>query len=356
MTVNLGGSEEDESGSQPATSAAVDSGTSTIAPTSVSCAGVSSTTTLSDGTGFNANIPPACSAADGPTQTPTSVAQVAQAVVGTWYDCLGSGPIFTLLGDDIASGSQGIELTKDGHYVVLGTGPADYPILSTASTGAFIPLSVPAPDGGASIPVEGTYQVVDASASLGASAYQISFQPSTGGVYLAQVVMLGSPTKMRLISGAASTTEEFAPALPLTFRAGVCNYTQFGPQAPPFATAAEMLAGIKGTWIWCAGTALQTANAIVGIEFPGDYTFSYLIEDDSGKVTRGTGNNAGTISPGDDGILNLTYGVSGSGTDFQPVLAACESTLGFDWQPYWPSDAGDQVDYQPIFQRTTATF
>jgi hypothetical protein len=75
MTVNLGGSEEDESGSQPATSAAVDSGTSTIAPTSVSCAGVSSTTTLSDGTGFNANIPPACSAADGPTQTPTSVAQ-----------------------------------------------------------------------------------------------------------------------------------------------------------------------------------------------------------------------------------------------------------------------------------------
>jgi hypothetical protein len=273
---------------------------------------------------------------------------VAQAIVGTWYDCSWgndpSDPILRALGYDQDDQGGGLALTNDGYYAVLKNGPGVEPAVSTPNSGAFQSMSL-----------TGTYQVVDASATLGAGSYQISFQDSLGNVHLARVEMLGSPTKMRLISGTPSIAEEFAPALPLTFRAGICNYAQFGPQLAPFARAAETLEGITGTWIWCAGPrpALNDNVApIVGVEFPGDGTFHDLVEDGAGSVERGSGSNDfGPVVVSDDGTLSL-IGAGGQGDThgILPVLAACTSTLSFTWLLSGP------VEQQPIFQRTTTSY
>jgi hypothetical protein len=228
-------------------------------------------------------------------------------------------------------GAQGLELTSDGHYFVLAiVPPPDYSpsSVSTTTTRTFV-QDAPGADGGpGGAPVTGTYQVVDASATLGPGTYEIRLQPSTGGVYLAQVLMLGSPVKMRFVFSTGPSSEDFAPAFPLTFRAGVCNYGQLGPAYTP-ASNADSAAHVEGSWIWCAGPgpiAPDGQESVVGFEFPGDGTWHALLEDASGNVARGT-------ASGDDGTVEISEENLNLGGELSPnfAISACEPviSLGF---------------------------
>lgn len=343
-----------EVGGGKAPSSLDDGGAVTTGP--VSCDGGSYASTPSDGSGYSAGTPLACSATDGPMQTLSSVAQVAQAVVGTWFDCGGTASggtsIIAALGGDI-SVVAGIQLTSDGHYVVAHLDTGLDPVSgratpSTPSMGTLVPYAGTNKDGGPGPAViGGTYQVVDASATLGPGAYQIQLQPSTGGTYVAQVVMLGSPTKMRFVFSTGPSSEDFAPALPMTFRTGVCSFSQFGPQVTP-TSAAETAAAIKGTWLWCAGPAFDSPNGpVVGIEFPGDGTWFNLIESDTGAVARGSGDENSGIVDVSDGTVTLAYtSPAGTATPVSLVFSAC----GPDFAPTWTMS--NPADEQTIFQRS----
>jgi hypothetical protein len=200
---------------------------------------------LSDGSGFDSITPPNCTAADGAALTFASATDVQTALAGTWYDCgaTGNSVLQALGGGELVSALQ---LTADGHYVLFGPPTGG----NAAASDVLAAIgSVEMEDGGRTgAPVTSTYQVVDASAALGTGAFQIEFQIMGGGTLIAQVLVLQNPTKIRFVYANGPSTEEFAPALPMTFRAGVCTYQDgddFGPAVSSLSDA-EIASRLEG--------------------------------------------------------------------------------------------------------------
>jgi hypothetical protein len=120
-------------------------------PVQASCDGASYAGTPDDGGAYIAEVPPTCIAADGPVETPTSASQIAQEIVGSWFDCGGGvNSIITELSPPGDQSAVGLEFTSDGDFFLLDSDTSDSQIVRHDP------------------PVTGTYQVVDASATLGA--------------------------------------------------------------------------------------------------------------------------------------------------------------------------------------------
>lgn len=286
----------------------------------------------SDGSGYNVHIAPACFAVDGTMQTPTGAAQITQELVGLWIDCSGAGPDpmnkantevadwLAPRGDNVA---VGVEFTADGHYYVLDDDhETSMPVRNTAATG--------------------TFDVQDASATLGAGAYQLRLQPDGGNVFAPQIVVFDSPRKIRLKMVGTANFDDLSPALPMSFRKGVCTSGALGP-AHVFTGWDDVDAQLKGRWIWCSGPMLWPgATPAVGIEFPGDRTWYMLTEDASGNVARSTDpNDHGTYGPGGmvtgscrPFVLDSNDG-GGGYYSFTPTVGECRRALNVDGFDPW---------------------
>jgi hypothetical protein len=275
--------------------------------------------TPSDGSGYNAHIAPACLVGDGTMQMPSGAAQIAQELVGLWSDCGGGckgNASISLsgwlgMGDNLATG---IEFTADGHYYVLDADQDTTMLVRTTATG--------------------TFAVQDASATLGAGTYQVLFHPIADNLFQPQVVVFDSPRKIRFIMVGTASSEDFAPALPMTFRKGVCTSVQLGP-AHVFTSPEDMSAQVQGRWIWCSGPMNDFCGPVVGVEFLGDGTWYLLTEDASGNVARSTDpQQHGTYADSDAGgggndcLPALGLSVEGDGTyGFIPTVGECRRAL-----------------------------
>lgn len=236
------------------------------------------------GNGFNDERPAACDAARGPGQAVTSAADVASRIVGLWYDC-GHGAFGTNSG---GAYETAVQLTNDGHYALYGLSSDG----NHDTTDTLVPLT-PAPsdpepdDGGSPVPgaAEGTFTVVDGSATYGAGTYELQLHPANGGLFKGQVVITTAPAQL-LFFPTNGTEEVFTPPLPWSPRAGVCSCVNT-TAAPSFEDDAVGLAkAIVGRWMWCAGGAPPVGN--IGIEFATSNAWYELNEDQNGQVTRGT--------------------------------------------------------------------
>jgi hypothetical protein len=271
--------------------------------------------TPSDGSGYSSLIAPACLVGDGTRQTPSSAAQIAQELVGSWTDCQGgckTNETFGLsdwlaMGEGSATGGMGmnaptpigIEFTADGHYYVLDRDQNTWLLDRTAATG--------------------TFAVVDASATLGAGSYQVSFHPTVGNVFEPQILVFDAPRKIRFIMLGTANTEDLAPALPMTFRKGVCSSVDVGPEHI-YTGFADMEAQLEGRWIWCSGTFGLFCGPVVGIEFTASGQWFLLTEDASGNVARSSDlTQQGTVGEADAGF---------SPTPCTPALALSTSGYG----------------------------
>jgi hypothetical protein len=276
----------------------------------------------SDGSGYFSSQPLFTTDPDGPRLPLVSPSQVAAAMVGTY-----SG---TLDLPNQPPSVMGVEFTGDGRFVLLVSDPDYNLVRSTASSAA------------------GTFDVVDASGTLGAGTYQARFHTSDGGVRLAQIVIFDSPRKVRLFSPSPG---ELMPAQKWQFRANVCG-PAFGP-SHAFTSATDVAARIRGRWIWCSGlpwgafgAALPTDGAaimplrnasIIGIEFPGDGTWYLLAEDESGNVVRAAGLRDviqfahGTLQPDPSGALNMMGGDRGRVT-----VDECRRSLRYSYDEGHP--------------------
>ncbi|HEX8790221.1 MAG TPA: hypothetical protein VF765_04665 [Polyangiaceae bacterium] len=253
-------------------------------------------------------------------QMPSGAAQIVQELVGLWSDCgVGSngegGSNISLsgwlgMGDNFATG---IEFTADGHYYVLDTDQDTTMLVRSTATG--------------------TFDVQDASATLGAGTYQVVFHPIADNLFQPQVVVFDSPRKIRLVMVGTANTEDFAPALPMTFRKGVCTSVQLGP-AHVFSGPDDLSAQLEGRWIWCSGPMNGFYGPVVGIELLADGTWYALAEDASGNVARSTdpmlhGTYAQTDGGGPTGCIPvLGLNVEGDGTyGFEPTVGECRRAL-----------------------------
>jgi hypothetical protein len=258
----------------------------------------------SDGSGyfaFNAYIyEAACSTPTGPPVSFMSASQVTAAISGLWAGCNGSGSSFVHTLDQNASG---IQLASDGHFTLL--------------TGPLIPAN-----GGADT---GTFEVVDASASLGPNTYQLRLAASNGGVYTTQVVVVGSEPTLRFFAPAA---DDYGPAQSKKFQAGVCG-APFGPVDTP-SSGADALARLQGKWVLCGNSDSDISGEGPlpgeGLEFPGDGTVHFLYENAEGVLARDPNARlsqiaikAGGSSPA---LLTITAPNGSIGT-LQPVLGVC---------------------------------
>lgn len=277
--------------------------------------------TPSDGSGYNGHVAPACLVGDGTIQTPSGAAQIAQELVGLWSDCRGGCKANASIGlsDWLGMGDDravGVEFTGDGHYYVLDTDQDTSMLVRTAATG--------------------TFDVQDASATLGAGAYQLRFHPTAGNLFEPQIIVFDAPRKIRFILVGTAKSEDFAPALPMSFRRGLCTSVQLGP-AHVFTGPDDLNAQLQGRWIWCSGPMDDFCGPVVGIEFLGDGTWYLLTEDASGNVARSSDpQQHGTYAEADGGgpsgclpALGLT--VDGYGTyGFFPTVGECRRALTVD--------------------------
>ncbi|HEX8790220.1 MAG TPA: hypothetical protein VF765_04660 [Polyangiaceae bacterium] len=283
----------------------------------------------SDGSGYSSLIAPACLIGDGTQQTPSSAAQIAQELVGSWTDCQGgckSNETFGLsnwlaMGDGSATGMGtptpiGIEFTSDGHYSVLDRDPNTWLLDRSAATG--------------------TFAVVDASATLGAGAYQVSFHPTAGNLFEPQILVFDSPRKIRFIMLGTANTEDLSPALPLTFRKGVCSSVALGP-VHVYTGLDDLEAQLEGRWIWCSGTFGLFCGPVVGMEFTAGGEWFALTEDASGNVARSSDPmQHGTYGEADAGFnpTSCTPSLALSGPDFTAmaggIVGQCRRALTFE--------------------------
>jgi hypothetical protein len=248
----------------------------------------------SDGSGHFDGLPPYCADPDGAQIQPASTAQVAAALVGVWAACASSGPY-------PGSEAIGVEFGADGKFFLLDGDTDDN--LKPASD----------------VSRQGTFMVVDATASLGAGEFQVRFAAGNGGVSLAQVTLFGSPARLRFFVPAAA---DFVPAETWGFRAGVCG-PAFGPQAT--CSDEDLLSRMQGRWIWCGSgrSGPPLSGADIGLEVRGA-TWSALIEDGRGAVVPAPG-ESGNVTLGSDGTNGATWTRGGITifSPWRPLIDAC---------------------------------
>jgi hypothetical protein len=323
--------------------------------------------TLSDGSGFNAVAPLACNNQDGgaygPPESFASAAAVTSAIVGTWFDCGGAGgstgTSITSVLTGSGSANLALQLTSGGQFTVLEGHGIDNGDPSTPANWTMLP-GAELGDGGQGGPVTGTYQVADASATLGPGTYQITLQASAGGSYVAQVLVLsGSPNMLRFVFSTGPSVEDFSPALPLTFRAGVCDNGPFGPDYV-LPTDAEITSRITGSWFWCDGIAPGApVFDVIGITFPGDGTWWNLTEDSTGTISRitdGADHGALTVSGGliDPQPASSTASGAEAALGGQPAFAACSTKMAIIGPSSGPQPVS--INQQPWWQKSSTTY
>ncbi|MGA7119859.1 MAG: hypothetical protein WBY94_07175 [Polyangiaceae bacterium] len=332
----------------------VDLGGSTLAATALAAgerdaasvpASCAYTGPYDNGSGYYEGEPDSCSAADGPMHAFGSTSDVANALTGSWRACTFGG--FAVSGSflnaiDPAIGIDGVEFTGDGRFFLLTTDNSD-PAASMPYTYSL--------ERGSSAADTGTFEVIDASASLGPGTFQVRMTAANGSVLIEQVVLYDLPAKLRVV--AQNGFEEFSRPLPWTFRANVCG-PGFGP--PHTETSApDFMARLTGRWAWCSGQ-LGGTNSI-GVEFLGDGTWYGLVEDEAGNVTRQTtGSLHGTVQvPSDPQSLSQSLVVFTQDTPGSPVsktttflLDECNRGLRFPEGPGLPDAGPTPEDFQRL--------
>ncbi len=267
----------------------------------------------SDGSGFLADIPAACSDPAGSPSTPISVAQVEAALVGTWSECAIGSDASSGFARTIDENAGAIEFASDGHFTLLTYGEGTQDISLVPATGASD---------------SGTFDVVDASSSLGPGTFQVRLSASDGGVHSAQVVVFDSTSRLRFFSPGAS---DYTHATTRRYQANVCGLP-VGPIDTP-SNGDEALARMLGRWARCATpgvTSSESAFEGEGVELPGDGTWYALVESAAGDLVRATAPlDHGTVevvgsSPPSLKFLQGTYQTE----TLQPVLGVC-GTLTF---------------------------
>jgi hypothetical protein len=289
--VYLGGGKTDASADAPS---GAGSGTMSI----VTCNGGSTDATL--GTGYNSMRSAACTAPRGATASVSSAADVAALLVGVWNECSHSA-----FGIDQGAPWNGVELTSDGHYYGLGQ-VEDGSLVRFESMGGFSGSSSGGSSGSSGgddsgIPTnaDGTFTVVDGTATYGPGTYQLRLQPADGGLFVGQVVVTDGPRQIHYFPTNGSE-QVFALALPWSPRKGVCTCVDTNGMVVDRNDPAGLTSALTGRWLWCGAQLNGPPGALVasgppvgtaamGIEFPGDGTWFALEEDSSGTLVRGSG-------------------------------------------------------------------
>ncbi|HEY4013511.1 MAG TPA: hypothetical protein VGM06_09250 [Polyangiaceae bacterium] len=253
----------------------------------------------SDGSGYIYDPPGWCASPSGAATAFATTSAVAAALAGVWVSCSGAATFARTI-DPIAAG---IEFTADGHYHLLGN-EADFTQDSRDTT--LLRLDDPSLGlADASAPDVGTFDVVDASATLGAGAFQVRLTAGDGGIHVAQVVVFGSPVRIRFFTPSA---DDYAHALTKAYQANVC-----GPALGPIVTPDSPAAQLQGRWARCDdGIPTQDEFAPFfaqqGLEFEADGTWHTLVEDPTGALVPTTNPDfMGTYTSGtsqDDVVLN----------------------------------------------------
>jgi hypothetical protein len=235
------------------------------------------------GQGLIGFAPGECNRAAGPAHAVTSIAEMTQLLVGTWFGCEHS--LFGVQLDPPEL-EDGVELTSDGQYTALGQN----------SSFSLVPLD-PRPDAGPSDPnAVGTWTVADGSATYGPGTYELQIRPGGGGLYRGQVTVTDSPLQMHF--SAVNTAEiVFAPPAPWSPRKGVCTcLNKTGTKVSPDDPVGLQQAMI-GRWIWC-GTDNPPPGFLagpyptgvpMGVEFTGNGTWYALEEWANGELWPGGG-------------------------------------------------------------------
>jgi hypothetical protein len=285
----------------------------------VTCNGGSTDATL--GAGYNSMRPAACIAPRGPTASVSSPADVVALLVGTWNECGHSA-----FGIDQGAPWNGVELTSDGHYYALGQAEDgslvrfdSMRVFSGSSSGGSSGSSG-GDDSGIPANADGTFTVVDGTATYGPGTYQLRLQPADGGLFVGQVVVTDGPRQIHYFPTNASE-QVFAGALPWSPRKGVCSCVDTSGTVVDRNDPAGLTSALTGRWLWCGaqlngppGEAVASGppvgTAAMGIEFPGDGAWYALEEDASGTLVRGSGAfDHGTFQF----VTTSSLGLSGSG-------------------------------------------
>ena len=290
------------------------------------------------GVGFAALTPPECGESLGTAHPVASSGELSALLPGTWSVC--GGPLFGMP----ISAANGVELTSDGQYHVLGASPND----------SLVPLdSVPSSDAGSDseagsgLAFDGTYDVVDGSASYGPGTYELQLHPANGGLFQGQIVVMDSPRQLQYFAPNAGP-QTLSPSAPWSPRASVCSCVDTQAMKVSETDPAGLVAAMIGRWLWC-GTEpvssypiLETTNPaiwldgpVLGVEFANDGTWYVLHEDPSGALVRGT-------SPSDHGsfqiVSALPVSLAGGFLGPEPLSIQVQTS-----QPESPD--ADVVDY-----------
>jgi hypothetical protein len=224
---------------------------------------------LVDGTGYSGLVPSWCGDAPGAPLAFPSPADVTAAVPGTWIDC--DDPNFFSV---LAGPVNGVQITSDGHieslYVDGETklaNPGDFtPFSGSAGSSGFSPESTNAALAMA------TYAIVDSSATLGAGTFQMRITGSDGSIEQAQILVWGSPDRIKLVLGNESVT--LVRAVSFQYRAGVCSPAFSGGTA--MQQGGSPFAGLSaGRWIWCGGEGIPA------------FSYGFDMQDDGGALQLG---------------------------------------------------------------------
>ena len=252
--------------------------------------------------GFAAVTPTECDEGPGSAHPVASAADVASLLPGTWSAC--GGPAFGIV-PNAFGGQQGnteassVELTADGQYHLLGAGP-DSSLVSFAP-----PVDS---DGGAESDaspgsiLDGTYAVVDGSATYGPGTFELQLRPATGGLFSGQVLVTDSPRQIQYLAPNVSP-QTLSPSYSWTVRAGLCSCLDAKGTKVSESDPVGLAAAITGRWLWCGNEPVFPAPAfpppanppyvplgpVMGLEFSSDGRWYVLGVDPSGTISRGTG-------------------------------------------------------------------
>ncbi len=249
--------------------------------------------------GFAAITPTECETSGAPHPV-ASAADVASLLPGTWSAC--DGPAFGIVpnafgqrqGNMLASS---VELTSDGQYHLLGAGP----------DGSLVSLAPPVDsdggtDGGAGpgSTLDGTYLVVDGSATYGPGTFELQLRPASGGHFSGQILVTDSPRQVQYLAPNVSP-QTLSPSYPWTVRAGLCSCLDAKVTKVSESDPVGLAAAMAGRWIWCGNEPVYPPalppppfsypplGPVMGLEFSNDAKWYVLGVDPGGTISRGAG-------------------------------------------------------------------
>jgi hypothetical protein len=308
-----------------------------LAPTMeiTTCEGEPPDASAIQGMGFTALSPAECGDSLGPAHPVASAADVMSLLPGTWSACAGQA-----FGMPVDS-ANGVELTTDGQYHLLGTGPDDSLVWLD---------SIPPSDGaeagaGAGPAADGTYDVVDGSAAFGPGTFELQLHPANGGVFFGQVVVTDSPRQL-LYAKPNASPQTFSPSASWSPRIGVCACLDVQATKVSENDAVGLAAAMTGRWLWCGNEPVTPQpyafpvkipwwlkeGPVMGIEFSNDGSWFVLSEDVTGALVPGMG-------PTEHGMLAIVGNPEGlpawlMGGDFlgpEPLSVELQTTTGTDY-------------------------